>query len=195
MENFIIESEKFNFSNKKLNKEMDTIKKQIANAQKGSILVAKSLTEIKDGELWRDDFDTFDDCIATFNIGRAQAYRVISAYKLKTSDEIDGRLENYNITQVQECARLDVSLMCDVIDRGEIKETMSCKDIRDVVDSYKKPALPVADEVTDDTDETTDDTDETTDDTISVYLGKNEIILNDKDYNDLLKWLTKREYI
>lgn len=195
MENFIIETEKFNFNNKKLNKEMDTIKKQIANAQKGSILVAKALTEIKDGELWRDDFDTFDDCVATFNIGRAQAYRVISAYKLKTSDEIDGRLENYNISQVQECARLDISLMCDVIDRGEITETMSCASIREVVDGYKKPALPVADEVSDDETDDTETTDETTDNDVHVYIGKNEIALTDKDYNDLIKWLTKREYI
>lgn len=192
MENYLIVSQKFEFSNKKLNSSMNVILDEYKRLQKGSENVAKALTNIKDNELQRDDFETFDDCIAIFGIGRAQAYRVIASYKLKYNEEHDGRLDEYTLSQVAEIGRLSISLFCDVIDRGEITPTMSCKDIRDVVDSYKK---------TDEVDDTpTDDVvgeetpDEENDGIIVEFNGK-ELPLTDKDTADLEKWLTKRGYI
>lgn len=192
MENYLVVSNKFEFSNKKLNSSMNAILDEYKRAQKGSENVAKALTNIKENELWRDDFDTFDDCIAIFGIGKAQAYRVIASYKLKYDEEHDGRLGDYTLTQVAEIGRLSISLFCDVIDRGEITPTMSCKEIRAVVDSYKK---------TDDVDDTpTDDvageeTPEDVEDGIIVMLNGKELPLTDKDANDLEKWLTKRGYV
>ena len=69
---------------------------------------------------------------------------------------------------------------------------MSCKEIRAVVDSYKK---------TDDVDDTPtddvagDDTPDEVDDGIIVMLNGKELPLTDKDANDLEKWLTKRGYV
>ena len=83
---------------------MNAILDEYRRMQKGSENVAKALTAIKDGELWRDDFDTFEQCIDTFGIGKAQAYRVISSYKMKYNEEHDGRLENYTLSQVAEIA-------------------------------------------------------------------------------------------
>lgn len=192
MENYLVVSNKFEFSNKKLNSSMNAILDEYRRAQKGSENVAKALTNIKENELWRDDFDTFDDCLAIFGIGKAQAYRVIASYKLKYDEEHDGRLNDYTLTQVAEIGRLEISLFCDVIDRGEITPTMSCKEIRAVVDSYKK---------TDDVDDTpTDDvageeTPDDVDDGIIVMLNGKELPLTDKDANDLEKWLTKRGYV
>ena len=192
MENYLIVSQKFEFSNKKLNSSMNAILDEYKRAQKGSENVAKALTNIKDNELWRDDFETFDDCLAIFGIGRAQAYRVIASYKLKYNEEHDGRLDEYTLTQVAEIGRLEISLFCDVIDRGEITPSMTCKEIRDVVDSYKK---------TDDVDDTpTDDvageeTPDEVDDGIIVTLHGKELPLTDKDATDLEKWLTKRGYV
>ena len=192
MENYLVVSNKFEFSNKKLNSSMNAILDEYRRAQKGSENVAKALTNIKENELWRDDFETFDDCIAIFGIGKAQAYRVIASYKLKYNEEHDGRLDDYTLTQVAEIGRLDISLFCDVIDRGEIAPTMSCKEIRAVVDSYKK---------TDDVDDTPtddvagDDTPDEVDDGIIVMLNGKELPLTDKDANDLEKWLTKRGYV
>lgn len=193
MDNYLmVTNGKFEFANKSFNKSMNTILDEYKRAQKGSENVAKALCEIKDKELWKDDFDSFEKCIETFGIGKAQAYRVISAYKLKYDEEHDGRLADYTLTQVAEIGRLSISLFCDVIDRGEITPTMSCKDIRAVVDSYKK---------TEDTDDTPNDDvvgeetpDEENDGIIVEFNGK-ELPLTDKDISDLEKWLTKRGYL
>lgn len=195
MENCLIVTEKFSFSNKKLNSSMNAILDEYRRMQKGSENVAKALTAIKDNELWRDDFETFEQCIDTFGIGKAQAYRVISAYKMKYNEEHDGRLANYTLTQVAEVARLEISLFCDLIDRGEISEKMSCASIREVVNKYK------AMEKSEDADEVTDDVvgedtpDEDTNDGIVVTYNGDELPLSDKDLKDLEKWLSKRDYI
>ena len=193
MENYLMVTNKMEFANAKLNKPMNAILDEYKRAQKGSENVAKALTKIKDEQLWVDDFESFEKCIETFGIGKAQAYRVIASYNLKYNEEHDGRLEDYTLSQVAEIGRLSISLFCDVIDRGEITPTMSCKEIRDVVDSYKK---------TDDVDDTpTDDVagddtpDDVTDDGIIVTLNGNELPLTDKDITDLEKWLTKRGYL
>ena len=174
MENYLIVNEKFAFSNKKLNKSMDAILDEYKRAQKGSENVAKALTAIKDGELWRDDFDSFETCISTFGIGKAQAYRVISSYKLKYNEECDGRLENFTLTQVAEIARLEISLFCDLIDNGEITPEMSCAKIRSVVNNYKNEEEP------DDTDgeEPTDDGEEL-DTTYKVVISGADFIIED----------------
>lgn len=193
MDNYLmVTNGKFEFANKSFNKLMNTILDEYKRAQKGSENVAKALCDIKDKELWKDNFDSFEKCIETFGIGKAQAYRVISAYKLKYDEEHDGRLVDYTLTQVAEIGRLSVSLFCDIIDRGEIAPTMSCKDIRAVVDSYKK---------TEDTDDTPNDDvvgeetpDEENDGIIVEFNGK-ELPLTDKDISDLEKWLIKRGYL
>lgn len=196
MENCLIVTEKFAFSNKKLNSSMNAILDEYRRAQKGSENVAKALANIKDNELWRDDFDTFESCIDTFGIGKAQAYRVISSYKMKYNEEHDGRLENYTLTQVAEIARLEISLFCDLIDRGEISEKMSCASIREVVNKYKSM------DKGDDTDEVNDDVagedipdEEETNDGIVVMYNGQELPLTESHLKDLEKWLSKRDYI
>lgn len=194
MENYLVVSEKMEFTNTKLNKPMNDILGEYKRAQKGSEIVAKALTKIKEEELWRDDFESFDKCVDVFGIGRAQAYRVIASYKLKYDDEHDGRLADYTLSQVAEIGRLSVSLFCDVIDRGEITPTMTTKEIRAVVDSYKKTE-EVDDEPTDDV--VGEETPEIPDDeyALNVRLGGQELPLSDKDLKDLEKWLTKRGYL
>ena len=194
MENYLVVTEKMEFTNTKLNKPMNDILGEYKRAQKGSEIVAKALTKIKEEELWRDDFESFDKCVDVFGIGRAQAYRVIASYKLKYDDEHDGRLADYTLSQVAEIGRLSVSLFCDVIDRGEITPTMTTKEIRAVVDSYKKTE-EVDDEPTDDV--VGEETPEIPDDeyALNVRLGGQELPLSDKDLKDLEKWLTKRGYL
>ena len=196
MENYLISTDKLSYNNKKLTTSMNKILDEYRRAQKGSEIVAKALFEIKENDLWADDFDTFEDAIAVFNIGRAQAYRVIASYKLKHSEEIDGRLEDFTLSQVAEVGRLDVSLMCDVIDREEVTPSMSCASIREVVNAYKNAGIETGDDLPAE-DETSDsdayDEDKAYD--IIVSLKGKRLEITDKDYADLVKWLTKRDYL
>ena len=195
MDNLIIYStEKFEFANKTFTKSMNAILNEFRRAEKGSETIAKALYDIKEKELWRDDFDDFESCINVFGIGKAQAYRVIASYKLKYNEEHDGRLEEYTLSQVAEIGRLSISLFCDVIDRGEITPTMSCKAIREVVDGYKKKE-EVDDTPTDDVAGDDFVSDDEYDTTIHAYIGNKELPLTDKDADDLEKWLTKRGYL
>lgn len=195
LNNYLVVSEKFNFSNKALNKPMESILKEYRNAQKGSENVAKALSTIRDNELWRDDFDTFESCIETFGIKRQQAYRVIGAYKTKHNEEvINGCLDNFNISQVAELNRLELEIIADVVNNGDITPTMSCNAIRDYVNALKKnDDVPVAEEVADDA----DGAEETTENipVLTVTYNGAELPLTDKHIDDLVKWLTKREYI
>ena len=197
MENCLIVTEKLSFSNAKLNKPMNAILDEYRKMQKGSENVAKALSAIKDDELWRDDFETFEDCINTFGIGKAQAYRLIASYKMKYNEEHDGRLENYTLSQVAEIVRLEISLFCDIIDRGEISESMTCASIRDVVNKYKSKDETPADEPVDDVagEDTPEEVEEIDDDGIKVYFNGQELPIIDSHLKDLEKWLSKRDYI
>ena len=196
LENYLIINEKFNFSNKALNKPMESILKEYRNAQKGSENVAKALATIRDNELWHDDFDTFEKCIETFGIKRQTAYRVIGAYKTKHDEEvINGCLDNFNISQVAELNRLEKEIIADVVNNGDITPNMSCSAIRDYVNALKKnDDVPVAEEVADGTEETTENTPENIP-VLTVTYNGDELPLTDKHVDDLIKWLTKREYI
>lgn len=137
MDNYILTKyESTDFKNKKLATAFNNIIKCVNAGQKASENVARILKAIKDDELWVDDYESFADCIATFGIGKAQAYRVINAVEVK--DSLEG-LADYTITQVAELARLENDSIYMLIDTKRISQKMTCKQLREVVDEWKKP--------------------------------------------------------
>ena len=137
MDNYILTKyENTNLKNKKLVTAFNNIIKCVNAGQKASENVARILKGIKDSELWVEDFESFADCIATFGIGKAQAYRVINAVEVKDSLE---ELTDYTISQVAELARLENDSIYTLIDTKRINQKMTCKQLREVVDEWKKP--------------------------------------------------------
>jgi hypothetical protein len=60
------------------------LKKEIKDGLGATFKVAKALTEIRDNKLYREEFETFEDfCLETYKIGKAHAYRLISAGVVK----------------------------------------------------------------------------------------------------------------
>ena len=48
----------------------------------GNIQAGGDLKKVRDGKLYRDEFDTFEEfCLETFNIGRSYAHRLIEAWE------------------------------------------------------------------------------------------------------------------
>ena len=128
-------------NNKKLATQMKAIKDAYKGADKSAEKVARALKNIYDNELYKDDFASFEECIKTFGIGKAQGYRVIKAVEVK--DELG--LNEFNMSQVAELSRLETDAIADLVERGEVA-TMSCKAIRLIVDDLKRLPMDDVDE-------------------------------------------------
>ena len=129
-------------NNKKLATQMTAIKEAYKGADKSAEKVARALKSIYDNELYKDDFTSFEECIKTFGIGKAQGYRVIKAVEVK--DELG--LDEFNMSQVAELSRLETDAIADLVERGEVVATMSCKAIRIIVDDLKRLPMDDVDE-------------------------------------------------
>lgn len=137
-------------NNRKLAKQMTAIKNAYKGADKSAEQVARALKAIKDDNLWTDDFESFEECIRTFGIGKSQGYKVIKAIELK--DELE--MTDYNMTQVVELTRLDTEVVQDLIETGQITAQTTCHNIRLIVNGLKE--LPAPDEDEDDADDVED---------------------------------------
>ena len=169
MDELILINEKFNTVSKKLNTELNGIITAYNNGQKAGEKIAKHLTAIKDGELWKTgDNDSieingtictkFEDVAGVFGIGRQYAYKLTKAYTLKyNTDGLTDRLANFTLSQITEMARLNVTDIMVLIDEESITANMTLKAIRDVVDAYKKKDEEIPDE--EETTETGDNND------------------------------------
>lgn len=158
-------------NNKKLAKQMTAIKNAYKGADKSAEQVARALKAIKDGDLWTDDYESFEECIRTFGIGKSQGYKVIKAIELK--DELD--MTDYNMTQVVELTRLETEVVQDLIETGQITAQTTCHNIRLIVNGLKELPAPDEDdeddvEDTEDTEDTVEDDTETPDDTDEVVM-------------------------
>ena len=150
MEFEIINYEKFETGNKKLDTNLNAILTAYKNFDKASESVAKALYTIREGKLWENtQYNSFAEVSAVFNIGKQQAYKLANAYKLKYyEDSLTERLSPFKIAQIIEFMTLEVTDIMVLIDEASIAPTMSCARIRDVVSNYKK-SLEVGDDLTD----------------------------------------------
>lgn len=121
--------------NEELNLRLETIRTCLNEGMKLTNQIGQALSEIKDKELWKEDFDKFEDCCAVFKIKRAQAYNLIKGYKALNTL---GITEDYNNTQGLQIAKLinekGEKVARKMIEDGKIKSTMSVEDIKAVVD-------------------------------------------------------------
>lgn len=207
----ILSDKKFETSSKAFNKELNAILEAQRKGMKAGESIAQHLLNIKTAELWKDKegepiivdgvaCKSFGDVATIFGLGKQQAYKLAEAYRLKYNEEtLVERLKVFSLGQITEMTRLGVTDIMLLIDEAKIVNSMSLKGIRAVIDEYKKETEPVEEstEASDDIEVGDDLPEDEAEDSnvLTVYIGKNEIPLSDKDYNDLIKWLTKREYI
>ena len=205
----IMTDKKFETSSKALNKELNGILDAMKKGVKAGESIAQHLLAIRTAELWKNkdgefitidgvECKTFGDVATIFNMSKQQAYKLASAYQWKYEEEtLIERLAQFTLGQITEMLRLSVSDAIILLDEGLITNDMTLKAIRDAVDKYKAENDDTPSETEDAGSdvEVGDDLPEEDDNTLTIYLGKNELVLSDKDYNDFVKWLTKREYL
>ena len=139
MANDIIIKEAYALTNSKLNKEFEIIRTELNRVVKSANVIGKSLKTIKDRELWKDDFKSFEESAEVFGIKKAQAYNLIKGYEIY--DKF--KLEDFSNTQCVEIAKLDKAEgekgVRSAIESGLIKQSMTTKEIREAIDNYLHP--------------------------------------------------------
>ena len=189
MEMLTVVGTKFETTSKALNKALDGYVKAIQNGQKASEDMAKNLYTIKSKELWKngEDFveingvvcETFGAVANVIGIGKQHAYKLANAYELKHDESIEGRLEPFNISQVTEMVTLAPTDIMVLVDEGLIVSTMTLKQIRDAVYSYKHTDdEDVEDDVQGDAEGDVED-DEPVGNTYKVVISGVEFVIED----------------
>lgn len=192
MEELILRTEKFETVSKKLNKELDGIVTAFKNNEKAGEKLASHLYNINHNELWKlneDEFVSigdkechkFGDVASVFGIGTQHAYKLSKAYELKYHEEVlTERLSLFKLGQIIEMIRVDVSDIIVLIDEELVKPTMTLKQIRAVVDNYKKGNEDIEDEDTEPNEDGDVDDGEEIDTSYKVIIAGTEFVIEDE---------------
>lgn len=179
--------------NKELEKRMNVIQKELNGVLKSANVIGKALFEIKNQELWKEDYKSFEECAAVFNIKKAQAYNLIKGYEVgekKLIRKENGNPEKistlFSNTQCVELAKLkeDVKIL-EMLDSGKVKPDMTTKEIREVVDIELHPEKHVEEEVVEEVVEEVETT-ETTETTETSVVLKVEYVAGELKITDNL---------
>lgn len=140
-------SNDLNMANPRLTKITLDIIANIRDIQNHGLTVALLLAEVKDGELWKDTFSSYQEYASTcFGIKKAQAYKLAAVGHNFVSDADSGYAhsvicagaEDYSTTQLIELLPLKSTETAKKLhDDGRINPHMSTREIKAVVDEVK----------------------------------------------------------
>ena len=132
--------------NKELEKRMNLIQKEMNGVLKSANVIGKALYEIKNQELWKDDYKSFEECASVFNIKKVQAYNLIKGYEVgekklvRNGEKADKISTLYSNTQCVELAKLkEDTKILDMLDSKKVTPDMTTKQIREIVDKELHP--------------------------------------------------------
>lgn len=154
--------------NKELEKRMNLIQKEMNGVLKSANVIGKALYEIKNQELWKDDYKSFEECASVFNIKKVQAYNLIKGYEVgekklvRNGEKADKISTLYSNTQCVELAKLkEDTKILDMLDSKKVTPDMTTKQIREIVDKELHPDKYTESEEVEEvaTDESTTDVD------------------------------------
>ena len=142
----IIDRTEFTFKSQALNKEAEAFRKAAIRGQEVVMDMAKSLYNIKNKELWREDFNNFEECYSSFGVKKAQAYKLIQGYEIYSKY----RLTDFNNSQCVELVKLEKEEgskgIEEALKSGLVAHTMTAKEIREAVDNHLHPEKSLANE-------------------------------------------------
>ena len=181
-------------TNNELNKEITVIKNCITSYLTNGWEMAIALANIKDNELFESDFDNFNDfCELILNKSQAQVNRVINATHILYESQFE-LSKNYSVTQICELAPLGVELIDSMILNDLIDNSMTCKELRQIVKEQKSLEKP--EEIEEDTDEITEENANITEteeheeiDSLALWLSSCPYQLTDKQHQAILDLL------
>ena len=191
MANEIIIKEAYTLTNSQLNKEFETIRKALNSAIRSANTIGKALKNIKDKELWKDDFKSFEESAEVFGIKKAQAYNLIKGFEVY--DKF--KLEDFSNTQCVEIAKLDKAEgekgVREALESGLIKQSMTTKEIREAIENHLHPEKAIAEaeaaaEAAAEVEAIAEDTDGECEIDLGFYFNKDTKMWEMVDYKE--KW-------
>lgn len=166
-----ITTEMLPITNTKLKSCVNAINVEKGRVKKSTVAIAKKVWEIKTNELYKDDYETFNECMeVTLNMDKTLASRMFNAYERLQNN---GVLQYFEIGQITEMLPLEDKEIAEAVADDVIKTDMTQKELRSIVKKIKENRN--AGEVEEvDTDELAPDSNtETTD-------GGTEVVTKDK---------------
>lgn len=140
-------AEEITFSNEALTKETRNYVNACNRGQKAVMDMAKALTNVKNRDLWKDDFESFADYYdKALGLKKAQAYKLIQGYEIYTRYQ----LTDFNNTQCVALVKLDKKQgekgVREALENGSITHTMTAKEIENAVERIVEPEKVAAKE-------------------------------------------------
>lgn len=120
--------------NENLKARLDAIQNAYTQAEDYYFLVALQVKAIKDEKLWEDDFESFEQCVDKYGIGKSHAYRIIKVVEFR--DRHYDLLSGFSITKLQEMERAENDAVT-LVENGTITPEMSCAKIRSIINGVK----------------------------------------------------------
>ena len=154
--------------NENLKLRLDAIQSAYTQAEDYYFLVALQVKAIKDDRLWEDDFESFEQCVDKYGIGKSHAYRIIKVLEFR--DRHYDLLNGFSITKLQEMERAENDAVT-LVENGTITKDMSCAKIRSIINGVKA----LQDNNEPDEEETTGKDEEETEDTEDEQLEEKVI--------------------
>lgn len=157
--------------NENLKARLDAIQNAYTQAEDYYFLVALQVKAIKDENLWEDDFESFEQCVDKYGIGKSHAYRIIKVVEFR--DRHYDLLNGFSITKLQEMERAENDAVT-LVENGTITKDMSCAKIRSIINGVKALQNKETDE--EDTTGEEDETEETNDEQLEEKVIESDSV-------------------
>lgn len=129
----------FTFSNTALTRQAEIIRKTSNQVLEGAMRIGKAFKEIKDKDLWKDDFKSFDLFASSVGYSKSSAYNLIKSYEIASKYE----LKDFTAGQCLEIRTLEIAEgekgVESALKSGMIAPTMTTKEIREAIKNHLKP--------------------------------------------------------
>ena len=127
------------FENSALTKQAEIIRKTSNQVIEGAMRIGKAFKEIKDKDLWKDDFKSFDLFASAVGYSKSTAYNLIKSYEIASKYE----LKDFTAGQCLEIRTLEIAEgekgVETALKSGMIAPTMTTKEIREAIKNHLKP--------------------------------------------------------
>lgn len=135
----LIQTKEYAFKNTALTKQAEIIRKTSNQVLEGAMKIGKAFKEIKDKNLWNEDYKSFEQFADAVGYSKSTAYNLIKSYEVASKYKLEG----FTAGQCLEIRTLEIAKgekgVEAAIKSGKIAKNMTTKEIREAIKNEVKP--------------------------------------------------------